>query len=242
MLTKVRLATKVWAIEGETQAEIGKAFIRFQEFYENPVLKGRKDITVPMIESWWKEHRKKEQITDSYYEYWVGFNIPGRVFAQLIINPDFRPAPSLTDFFRPRFKRQEDQLLSLIADIPLEELVESYLIGYSTHRNDVVDHELAHAFFSTNRMYKSSQMYNIARLPTPVFDGLRNELVEWGYHPDVVHDEIQAYMSTYVSTLATTFTTPDIDKYTQPFVDTFNTFREIEDKQLADLSPHNSAD
>lgn len=237
MLTKQRLAPNVWAVYGETQSEIGKAFVRFQEYYENKDLRGRKDLTVSDIESWWNTQRKADNIKDSYYEYWVGFNIPGRVFLELTMSPLFRTGATVKSFFCNligfrSFYEQENQLLALIADIPADEILSSYFIGLSTTRDDVLEHELAHAFFTLSPVYRSSQLHNIGCLPKEVYEGVRKELIEWGYHTGVVYDEIQAYMSTYVSTIPTTFDVPGLDKYTQPFVDTFIKFRAIEEERL----------
>ncbi len=52
MLTKVHVANSVYAIYGDTQEEVGKAFVRFQEYYENKDLKGTKNITIRMVEDW----------------------------------------------------------------------------------------------------------------------------------------------------------------------------------------------
>lgn len=226
MLSKTKLADRVWAVYSDTQPEIGKAFCRFQEYYENSELRGRKDLTVRDIEKWWTKTRE-DGCADSYYDFWVGFNIPGRIFLELTMSPLFRTGASVKEFFCnlvgfPSFHSEEDQLLALISDLSLDEIQSSYFIGLSKTRDDIVEHELAHAFFSTNAIYKSSQLRNIALLPKDMYESIRNELITMGYHPGVVHDEIQAYMSTDIDNLNNTFDTPDVKQYTPAFVKTYN--------------------
>lgn len=225
MLTKTKVADKVWAIRADTQIEIGKAFIRFQEYYENADLRGRKDLTVRDIEKWWAQTREKD-CKEPYYEYWTGFNIPGRIFLELTMSPLFRTGASVKEFFCnlvgfPCFHKEEDQLLALLVDLSVDEIGSSYFIGLSNSSTDVLDHEMAHAFFALDARYKSTQLYNIGKLPPEIYRRIREDLLSVGYHKDVIHDEIQAYLSTYVDTLKDTFDTDDYTVYTQPFIDAF---------------------
>ena len=228
MLTKTKVVDRVWAINSDSQVEIGKAFIRFQEYYENADLKGRKDLTVREIEKWWERTREATN-AESYYEYWVGFNLPGRVFVELTMSPEFRPGFSLVDFLGnpmayPRYHDEENELMALLSDLPAAELVDSYFIGLWKDSTDVLEHEIAHGLFTTNAMYKSEQLYNISKLPADIYQRVRKDLISCGYHPHVVHDEIQAYFSTYVECLEEKFETKDYNQYTAPFQATFKKF------------------
>lgn len=227
MLTKQKVADNIWAIYSDTQPEIGKAFVRFQEYYENATLKGRKDLTIRVIERWWKN--TKEAGEEDYYDHWVGFNLPGRVFVELLTSPKFRSGFSLSawlaePFNFPRWYPQEDELLTLLSDIPANELVGSYFIGLCKTSTDVLDHEIAHGLYTTNGVYKAEQVYNLSQLPKETYASIRESLISCGYHPHVVHDEIQAYFSTYVETLAEKFETTEYDQYTLPFETTFKKF------------------
>lgn len=235
MLTKKKVANKIWAIYSDTQSEIGKAFVRFQEYYENADLKGRKDLTVQLIERWWK--KTKEEDEEDYYDHWVGFNLPGHVIVQLALSPQFRTGFSFSELLTnpqhyPRWHKEEDALLALFDDLPVPEIVESYFIGLWKGSTDVLEHEVAHGLFTTNPAYKSEQLYNLSRLPTNVYEGIRKNLLSCGYHPHVIHDEMQAYLGTYVDTLEEKFETNEYNKYTAPFENTFKTF----------YCPRNSAD
>lgn len=227
MLTKQKVADRIWAIYSDTQPEIGRAFVRFQEYYENAELKGRKDLTVGVIEQWWDATKAPDE--EDYYDHWVGFNLPGRVFVEMATSPEFRAGFSLWQFFAdasyyPRWHKEEDALLEVLNDIPAAELVDGYFIGLWKDSKEVLNHEIAHGLFTTNGAYKSEQMYNLSKLPKEIYDRIRKDLVDCGYHPEVVHDEIQAYLSTYVDSLAEKFETKDYNQYTAPFENTFLTF------------------
>lgn len=225
MLSKLKVADYIWSITADSQDEIAKAFVRFQEYYENPALRGNKSISVHAVESWWKATRSGSHAKDSYYEAWCGFNIPGRIILETMTSSTFRPMWSLKDIWQRRFWKEEDSLLDIIADLSPEEIGASYFIGTSGTSDDVLDHEIAHGFFSTNNTYKSSQLRNIARLPKDLYKQLRDDLIAMGYHPFVIHDEIQAYLSTYATSLGEVFGCDIYDEYTDAFEKTFESYR-----------------
>lgn len=217
MLTKERIAQHVWVIYGENETDVSKAFVRFQEYYENKDLKGNKNITTFNIETWWDGYKQSLETEDSYYEYWQGFNLPGKVILDLMRYVNFRGDVM-------RYNRQETELLVLFEDLSIEEISDGYFIGLWKDAEQVLDHEIAHALFSTDQAYMLEQTINIAKLPNNIYTMIRNHLTELGYGANVVHDEIQAYFSTYNDTLGDTFETTAYDTYTTPFVDTFNKF------------------
>ncbi len=150
---------------------------------------------------------------------------------------EFRSGFSLSKFLKdpkdyPRWYKQEDELINLLQDLTAEQILNSYFIGLSKNSEHVLYHELAHGMWATDPAYKSVQMVNLSKLPSAVYDKLRKDLVECGYHPSVVHDEAQAYLSTYVDTLAESFETHEYDGYTAPFEATFKDFLEINMKDF----------
>jgi hypothetical protein len=224
MLTKKKITDRIWIIYGAEVEDVPRGFIRFQEYYENKDLKG-KIVSVQQIEEWWEKTRDVDN-TDSYYQYWSGFNIPGSIFAQLIDIPGFHHHKS---------NIEENELINLITEIPREELPYSYIIGMWKDSTDVLDHELAHALFGTNSGYKIKQIENVSRLPKDVYNSFSKELLKEGYHRTVLLDEMQAYMSTYTESLKTEtkdeliitqsrFETPNLIKHTHPFVEIFKKF------------------
>ncbi len=197
MLTKRRVANRVWVIEGDTQVEIAKAFIRFQEFYENPDLQGNFEITVRDVEEWWQQTKQKDD--ESYYVHWVGFNLPGRVFVEAMTNPYFRPGFSLkrflTDPFQyPRYHKEEDELLALVCVIPILEIIGSYFIGMWKDSKDVFDHEFAHGLFATNATYRSEQMYNLSKLPKGIYEHIRTQHLDDSHPLEVEYEYVRIYL------------------------------------------------
>jgi hypothetical protein len=226
MLTKQNVAENVWVIYSDTQEEIGRAFIRFQEFYENKDLKGTKDITIRQIEDWWAREAKNLETPEPYYTFWAGFNLPGHVILALLSTSEFRSGFSLWRFIAspkdyPRWHPEEDRFLDLLQDLTVHQILTGYFIGVSKDSTEVFDHELSHALFATNSFYKSEQVYNLSRLPKDVYESFRLELLSNGYHRDVIHDEMQAYFSTYTNDLP-----EEYKQHIGPFIKTFKKFTE----------------
>lgn len=225
MLKLEVVAPRVWAVYGEEQEDAARAFIRFQEYYENPELKNKKDISVPDVEKWWKKAQDKG-LKDVYYNAWAGFNIPGRVILECLRSPLFRPKASITDIISARWNKQEDEFLALIENLSPEDIQNGYFVAMWKDSEGVLDHEVAHAFFSTCTPYKAEQVVNIGGLPKDIYDHIATRLKDMGYHGDVVHDEMQAYLSTYVESLDEYFN-DDCKDYTHPFVETFQRYKTL---------------
>ena len=59
-------------------------------------------------------------------------------------------------------------------------------------------HEVAHAFYYLNKVYKKEMDKLIRVLPKRMKDRIKKELLKIGYCKRVVKDEIQAYLSTEI--------------------------------------------
>ena len=218
MLAIQQISTKVWAILGEKEEDVARAFIRFQEFYENKDLRGHREITVRQVEEWWNVRRKElDAEDDSYYQYWLGFNLPGKIIFELTRLPYFR-----SHYFQ--YNEEETEMLFLLEKLTVDEINEGYFIGLWKDSEDVLDHEVAHAYFTTIPAYKVEQLRNVAGLPKDIYEAIKHQLSELGYAPEVINDEIQAYFSTYPESLHETLDTNIYNSYTKPFVETFNKF------------------
>ncbi len=223
MLRREQISPVVWAIYGEKEPDVAKAFIRFQEYYENTDLKGKRGVIVRDIEQWQKV---KSNDGEAYYTAWMGFNIPGRIILDLVRSGDFRPGFSIKNILKyPRWHEEETEFLKLIEDLSVEQINNGYFIGMWRESVNVLEHEIAHAFFATVPSYKAEQMSNIGELPKDLYDSISKHLLDMGYHKDVVYDEIQAYLSTYVDTLNETFKTDKYNDYAESFVKTFERYR-----------------
>ena len=99
-----------------------------------------------------------------------------------------------------------------------------YLIGChrqckSKTKKEVVDHELAHAFYTLYPKYKASCAKLLTAMELNDEDWLirkcvHDNLIKMGYHESVIEDEMQAY-----------FSTGDGFGIRSEFIDNFNQFR-----------------
>jgi len=217
MLSIKQISKKVWAILGNNEEDVARAFIRFQEYYENKDLKGQRGLTVQEIEQWWDKRRKELDTEDSYYQHWLGFNLPGKIILDLTRLPSFRSDPANYNF-------EETKLLSILETLSVDQLSDGYLIGLWKDAEEVFDHEVAHAYFATIPAYKIEQLKNISTLPKNIYESIKYQLSEMGYAAEVINDEIQAYFSTYTDSLSDTIDTDIYNSYTFPFVNTFKKF------------------
>lgn len=216
MLKKIQYIPNVWIVYSESSEEIGRAFIRFTEYCESVKFKNDQNLTVKAIEEWWKSTEKGKEL--SYYEYWEGHNITGKVLLTFKRNPSLHP-----------ITKHEQHVFDLFADVEDKDLEKADIIAFPTTNNVVIDHEIAHVWFSVDPAYKSTQIYNISQINKQVFESLRKELISMGYDKSVVIDEIQAYMSTYIDTLNETFSdlqNLNLHLHTGPFVATFKQYEQ----------------
>lgn len=162
----------VW-ISADSQSELGRTFMRFQEYYEspNPEFRG-KIFTVGRLRQWYS-------ITyggNTYEHDWSGFNFPSKVllpFKEGLFDPLTSEEQELLQFFRYRTDN-------------------FYIIG--AQNSSVLRHELSHALYSTNSKYSLSVDILCKKLNKQLFK-VRQYIKDKGYHDDVLNDELQAYIT-----------------------------------------------
>lgn len=211
MLELKQYGEKIWAVIGDTTSEIAHSFIRFQEYYENPIYKGVKGFSVVDIEKW-----QATVSTKDYYSQWVGFNIPGRIFGEVYQAEGFKP-----------FLEDETKLIQLLDRFPLHVLVDSYIIGAGRDQKEfdgIVQHEVAHALYTVNEDYRVEQNRNLSQIPYATFEAMYVGLGEIGYDHTVLSDEIQAYMITDRELLQEKAPDADVFALSTPFVLTYNKY------------------
>jgi len=71
-----------------------------------------------------------------------------------------------------------------------------YILGVDDIKSQVMDHELSHALFYTNKKYKAEMVEMVLSLKTSVYEQLEAYLSQMGYVKQVMVDEIHAYLST----------------------------------------------
>lgn len=150
--------------------QLAKMFMRFQEFYESPMFRG-KIFTRKEYLQWYKDTRGTK-----YEEDWAGFNIPGWV-----VNV-FRHG-----CFDPLSKSEQD-LINLCPDGLF------YVIGTEENNINAIKHEIAHAMFYLNDDYRTQATKIIDNLPELAKHKLEHFLSNVGYHKKHFLDEMQAYV------------------------------------------------
>jgi predicted unusual protein kinase regulating ubiquinone biosynthesis (AarF/ABC1/UbiB family) len=97
------------------------------------------------------------------------------------------------------------------------------LIGADSFDGHVMNHEIAHGLYYTNKQYKKNCDDLISKIKKKDYNLMKKKLLEIGYSNDkkIIDDEIQAFMSTG---LYNKFSGEELEKYEQSFIDNFKNF------------------
>lgn len=159
-------------------------FCRVQEFYESPSAKFRKNsFSIWDYFSWYSNTYKKNCF--SYPSDFTGFNLPVEV-AKKCYEINSRETPY-------------DTAMCQIIKRIFREGQKQYLIGVDSIENLTYKHEIAHAFYYTNKRYKYDMDFLVKSICKSDFYKIKNNLKKIGYCDAVIKDEIQAYMSTEIN-------------------------------------------
>lgn len=148
---------------------LAQTFLRFQEYYESPVFKG-KIFTVEQFNEWYKGINESDYVDD-----WSGFNLNDTVFT-----------PFLEGKFNP-LSEEEKMLLSKVAVLKKP----FYVIGALKGDTGTILHETAHALFYLNEEYRREVKKILREINTK---RIENFLEEKGYDQSVMTDEVNAYL------------------------------------------------
>lgn len=163
----------IYLFLGKTPADLGRPFMRLQEYYESPSkLFRRRFFTAAKFEAWYRRYMGHGEF--SYFRDFNGYNVPGNVFeAFFCLYADSLTSPEL-------------ELLRMLG----KPTGRYYVIGANEKSASTVDHELSHAFFYLYPAYRSAVL-----ALTEDFDlaGVRRHLRASMYAPDVMDDEVAAY-------------------------------------------------
>lgn len=200
----------LWHVTTKRSYDLAMLFLRSQEFYESPKFKG-KHFTILEFMDWYTT--TSENDTFSYNQDWQGFNVPS-----LAIHRALYDAPDYNHWDMKMYEIYG----TIIRDFCASNF---YLIGSVKGDTVAMDHEIAHGLFYLNQEYKKTMKKLVSGIPCrdKLFEALATGM---GYARDVLHDEAQAY-------LATGLVGRDLkafQKYTPPFVETFNKFNECASK------------
>ena len=165
----------MYAVVADTTQELGKLFLRFQEYYEGPEFKG-KVFTLDEFKPWYQTSRSASSFT--YYDDWSGFNIPG----------------TAVEFVARNFKNLSDDEKWLIDHIKKEKLEKKYyVIGYEKGAHGTMKHEIAHAMFYLKPIYRA-KVGQILFKNEKLLSKLGKHLLDMGYNESVIEDEKHAYL------------------------------------------------
>ncbi len=167
----------IYHVSFPSQYLITSTLLRFQEHYESPEFRG-KVFDLEAYVDWYVAQKG----SFSYYTDWNGFNFPSRV---------------LTPFCDGRFdplSRKERAFLDLMSDVHGD----FYVIGTHDQSPDhtFLAHETVHGLFYAEQDYADDVRNVLSGFPLTDF---RQAIRDRGYHPDVIEDECNAYLTTGLS-------------------------------------------
>jgi hypothetical protein len=162
----------VW-ISADSQEELGRTFIRFQEYYEspNPEFRG-KIFTLGMVRQWYSV----KYGADTYHHDWTGFNFPSRIllpFKQGLFDPLTSEEIELLNLFKYRHDN-------------------FYIMG--AQNNATLRHELSHALYDSNEKYRN-EIDSYIKKNKRGLAKTKKYILDKGYAEEVLNDEIQAYVT-----------------------------------------------
>lgn len=166
---------QIYLLLGDSLADLGRAFVRVQEFYESPskLFRG-KFFPLAKFKAWYCR-TQSETGKFSYYRDFGGYNVPGDVFLDWATT------------YAGNENEDEQGLLGLIGALPKD----FYVIGAPADSATTIDHELSHAFFHLFPEYR--------KLMVSMFDdfdlrGVRRYLNGNMYAEPQFADEIVSYV------------------------------------------------
>jgi hypothetical protein len=170
-IVKTKVADGIFLLRFDTQYGLAATFLRVQEHYESSQFSGRV-FTLEQFMDWYAARFGRF----SYYEDWSGFNVP---------------STALEPFYRGTFdplSEKEKRLLRLFR----RERAPFYVIGVTrtAPRGDLT-HELAHALFFTDSVYRKAVLTAMRGYDT---SSMAKALRAMSYSPRVVRDEVHAYL------------------------------------------------
>ena len=182
-LKKIR--PQVYLLNFKSGYELAMTFLRYQEFYEavDDRFRGKK-FTIAQFMAAYSSGMSNRTRAFMYPKDWAGFNLPLDVIKQVrelgIDDPN-----------------HYDSLMHGIYElIQADTNGVSYLIGTYGRGKKILNHELAHAMYYIDKHYKSSCLAAIKNISVNLRASLFNVLRDFGYTSGVLHDEIQAYITT----------------------------------------------
>lgn len=176
---KVRNHQHIYILLFKDYKSLGSTFLRFQEYQESPKFKD-KVFSVKEFIKYYSSFNPDGCFT--YFDDWAGFNISSDMLV-----------PFYEGNFNPLTKR-EQKLLSIF-DKELKLGQNFYILGIVPSKDksgDTLLHELAHALFYLNPIYKKEVLKALKPYKLPE---VKKHIMGLGYNKSVLYDEAQAYLT-----------------------------------------------
>jgi hypothetical protein len=185
--TLYEVASKIYVVEAADDYARAMLFVRAQEYYESsyPAFRGKDFCLFEYMDKYRKDKGTK------YFGYtkdWSGYNIPSDSLEACLNGLDWMSGTTT-----PYDGLMQGIHWSIRKHQPRGKF---YILGVDDIKSQVMDHELSHALFYTNKEYKAEMMKLILSLKSSVYDQLEAYLSQMGYVKHVIVDEIHAYLST----------------------------------------------
>jgi hypothetical protein len=163
-----------------------------QEFYESQKFKGKYFTLEEFIDYWAKEFGHG---SFDYPARWNGFNLPSTLIEKWY---------EVFEFSNEDIREREIELSDAIEELRCEDIDSAekyYVIGVHKQcskevRQDVIEHETAHALYYLCPAYKKLASKLIKKLSKKDYEAAAKTLTKMGYGKNVLKDEMQAYFST----------------------------------------------
>lgn len=168
------------------QYSLGMLFLRYQEFYESPNKKfNNQPFTILEFMNWYR--KEMDDVSFTYPEDYIGYNIPLNTIKRC---HGTIPYGDLNEY---------DKLMYLILS-HCHDNHNLYVIGVpnylATKADSTFRHEVAHALWFTNPIYKGEMIDLINSLTDNQYKRVTQVLKEQMYSSEHYDDEIQAYLAT----------------------------------------------
>lgn len=177
----IEVKPKIFLFSFKDYYDMGMHFLRYQEFYESPSKEFRgKAFKILDFMKWYSKKYGKGAFT--YPQDWAGYNFYSNIIKKVwdLGIPD-------VNGYDLTMKKAYDQCNAKYDD--------SYIIG-AVGKGTTLKHEIAHGFFYLDSDYKKEMTSLVMRLDPDFRNSMKKTLKEMGYTPSVYIDEIQAYLST----------------------------------------------
>jgi hypothetical protein len=158
----------------DTRLALTLSMCRLQEYYESPIPEIRNKVF--SMADFIAAHAKPDGSID-YFSYWDGFNVPKRI---------------IDDFFALFTLTKYEHAIAHAWDLHGYKYLVATEVGSEA---TTLPHELAHARYELDPVYKVQVEKVVRAIPIPVNHQMRQDL-STRYANDVMEDEINAYLLT----------------------------------------------